>query len=627
MFLRRMLGSVCALVVAGGALVLPPAAAYAESTGGAWFVDDAETSPGAAKAFPPPDVSRTRLSPLDADAALGQLVAPDVLAQDPGDERVVVPAAPSFALQLFDGRQVQVSVAEVALTKSVGSSSQASVVEVLGQATSAEGGSGSVTLSFVPGIAGYELYGGVQETSNPSVTIKPAGDDTYRIEETNLAYEPPQKMTEPGLVEPTQEDLDEVVTEAAQGLTTIDVLVGFANNFQSVSAVESYIASQIAFMNQALMNSGVVLRARVMKISYVNYTQNGSNIVADVENLRAGAGDLWRLKSERDAIGADLVTLIVPNATNACGVAGRPTSRYGARESGAYSVTATATYCYRKFTLAHELGHSLGLSHNPEVPASAPPVFPYSHGSSTPGVARDIMGYECWSGGVDTCPVRLQYSNPWVNYLGTGVASGEPTYRNGARALNEMASTIANYRQRARAWDVPPSYKFFKEINWMLVKGYSTGFSDGTFRPNDPVSREAMAAFLYRYAGSPSYHAPARSPFKDVPKGHKFYKQITWLNSKGITTGYKDGTFKPGNSISRQAMAAFFYRYAGSPKYTAPSKARFSDVPRSAQFYKEISWLNSTGITTGYAGGTFRPGDPVTRAAMAAFIYRYDRKF
>ncbi|QIM18463.1 hypothetical protein G7066_07175 [Leucobacter coleopterorum] len=514
---------------------------------------------------------------------------------------------------------------------------------MLGQAITPEGGTGSVTLSFVPGVTGYELFGGVQETSNPSVIIKPdeGKDNTYSIEETNLAYEPTQNMTEPEGEAPTQEDISaaeelgaaepdtttEAATSAAQGLATIDVLVGFANNFESVGAVESYIASQIAFMNQALLNSGVTLRVRVMKIIYVNYTQSWSNIVTDIDNLRSGAGDLWRLKAERDAIGADLVTMIVPNATNACGVAGRPTSVYGAREGGAYSVTATAPYCYRKFTLAHELGHSLGLSHNPEVPAAAPPIFPYSHGSSTPGVARDIMGYECWSGGVDTCPVRLQYSNPWINYLGTGVASGEPVYRHGARALNEMAATIANYRQRVRAWDVPTSHKFFKEINWMIGKRYSNGFSDGTYRPNDSVSREAMAAFLYRYAGSPSYRPPARSPFTDVPRGHKFYKQITWLSSTGITTGYKDGTFKPGYSISRQAMAAFFYRFAGSPKYTAPTKARFKDVRRSAQFYKEVSWLASTGITTGYGGGIFRPNEPVTRGAMAAFIYRYDRKF
>lgn len=576
---------------------------------------------------PEPGIARVRETRLDADAALAQVVTQESLAQARMDERVVVPAASGFTLELFDDRQINVTATEVALTMSSAMPSSAPTVEVLGQATTPEGGAGSVTLAFVPGAQGYELTGAVQENSSAPVMLTPEGADTYHLEESDLTTELGREMSEPTLVAPEVEDVKAVVPKGAQAAKTIDVLVGFANNFPSVGFVHGYIASQIAFMNQAMANSGVTLRVRVMDIRYVNYTQSGNNLVADVENLRSGAGDLWRLKNGRDALGADLVTLIVPAATNACGVAARPSSRFGAREGGAYSVTATAPYCSNKFTLAHELGHSLGLSHNPEIPAAAPPVFPYSHGSSTPGVARDVMGYECWSGARDTCPVRLQYSNPWVNYLGTGVASGEPAYRNAARALNEMAATIANYRDPVLAWDVPTSHQFFKEITWMLRNGYSTGFADGRYSPNEPVSREAMAAFLYRYAGSPSYRAPARSPFTDVPRGSKFYKQIAWLSSKGITTGYRDKTFRPKDAISRQAMAAFFYRYAGSPRYSAPARPRFSDVGRSAKFYKHISWFRSTGITTGYAGGTYKPHNPVTRAAMAAFIYRYDKKF
>ncbi|QIM18462.1 hypothetical protein G7066_07170 [Leucobacter coleopterorum] len=78
-------------------------------------------------------MSQSRVSPLDADAALGQLVSPDVLAQDPGDERVVVPSASNFALQLFDGRQMQVTVQEVALTKSVGASTQSPTLRCSGK--------------------------------------------------------------------------------------------------------------------------------------------------------------------------------------------------------------------------------------------------------------------------------------------------------------------------------------------------------------------------------------------------------------------------------------------------------------------------------------------------------------
>ena len=68
--------------------------------------------------------------------------------------------------------------------------------------------------------------------------------------------------------------------------------------------------------------------------------------------------------------------------------------------------------------------------------------------------------------------------------------------------------------------------------------------------------------------------------------------------AQGITTGWPDGTYRPEGSVNRDAMAAFFYRYAGSPEYTAPAQARFTDVPTDKQFYREISWLAEQGVTT-----------------------------
>jgi len=94
----------------------------------------------------------------------------------------------------------------------------------------------------------------------------------------------------------------------------------------------------------------------------------------------------------------------------------------------------------------------------------------------------------------------------------------------------------------------------------MADAGISTGWSDGTFRPGEPVSRIAMAAFMYRFAGSPVFTPPAVSPFTDVPTGMTFYKEISWMADAGISTGWSDGSFRPGTEVSRQAMAAFMFR-------------------------------------------------------------------
>src|SRR5690554_5823642 len=76
----------------------------------------------------------------------------------------------------------------------------------------------------------------------------------------------------------------------------------------------------------------------------------------------------------------------------------------------------------------------------------------------------------------------------------------------------------------------------------------------------------------------------ATDEFTDVPADHKFRTEITWLADQQITTGYANGTFKPQDSVSREAFAAFLYRLAGKPKVSLPSKSPFKDVGKSAQF-------------------------------------------
>jgi protocatechuate 3,4-dioxygenase beta subunit len=172
--------------------------------------------------------------------------------------------------------------------------------------------------------------------------------------------------------------------------------------------------------------------------------------------------------------------------------------------------------------------------------------------------------------------------------------------------------------------DVAPGSQFAAEISWLADSGVTRGFPDNTFRPLASVNRDAMAAFLYRFAGEPAFTPPAVSPFSDVPTSNQFYKEITWLRSTGITTGYPDGTFRPLAPIGRDAMAAFLYRFAGEPAFTPPAVSPFVDMTPSTQFYREVTWMRSVGITTGFPDRTFRPGASIARDAMAAFLFRFD---
>ena len=176
--------------------------------------------------------------------------------------------------------------------------------------------------------------------------------------------------------------------------------------------------------------------------------------------------------------------------------------------------------------------------------------------------------------------------------------------------------------------DVPIGASFFNEIQWLAQTGITGGYSDCTFRPQNNVHRGAMAAFLYRLAGpwvTATFQTPATARFRDVPRGAPFFREIEWLASTGITAGYADGTFRPQNNVHRGAMAAFLYRLAGSEvtaTFQTPATARFRDVPRGAPFFRQIEWMAANGISTGYADGTFRPQINVHRGAMATFMHR-----
>ena len=165
---------------------------------------------------------------------------------------------------------------------------------------------------------------------------------------------------------------------------------------------------------------------------------------------------------------------------------------------------------------------------------------------------------------------------------------------------------------------------FAGEILSLYDRGIMNGFSDGSFRGGWSVNRDAMAAFLHRLANPGVGATPCTGDaFADVPAEHPFCAEIAWLADAGITTGYPDGDFRPGIAVTREAMAAFLYRFthdgADAPACTT---APFADVTTGHPFCGEIAWLAETGISTGWSDGTYRPGAYVERQAMAAFLYR-----
>ena len=228
------------------------------------------------------------------------------------------------------------------------------------------------------------------------------------------------------------------------------------------------------------------------------------------------------------------------------------------------------------------------------------------------------------------CPSGGQlYEDEWFDDQDTqatsttfGLTAGQTVVKN---AVLPVAGPFADVRTRS---------PFFTQIGWMYTQGISTGYVVNgvrTYHTTDAVSRQAMAAFLYRMAGSPSFTPPTTPTFTDVAADSPFFTAVEWMYATGISTGTvnPDSTrsYNPLGAVSRQAMAAFLFRFNGSPaSFTAPSTPSFADVPADSTYFRQIEWMKSTGISTGYVSGgvtTYHPLDPVTRQAMAAFLNRY----
>jgi predicted outer membrane repeat protein len=176
--------------------------------------------------------------------------------------------------------------------------------------------------------------------------------------------------------------------------------------------------------------------------------------------------------------------------------------------------------------------------------------------------------------------------------------------------------------------DVHDGHPFFLEVEWMAEHEISEGYLPGpAYRPSDPVSRQAMSAFLYRLAGEPAFADPTTATFADVSPSNPFFTEVEWMAAEGISTGYPGSpkpTYRPSAVVSRQAMSAFLYRYS-TDLFVPPGTPTFTDVGTGHHFFLEIEWMADERISTGYLPGPeYRPSSAVSRQAMSAFLYRLD---
>ncbi len=159
-------------------------------------------------------------------------------------------------------------------------------------------------------------------------------------------------------------------------------------------------------------------------------------------------------------------------------------------------------------------------------------------------------------------------------------------------------------------------------IDFMSANELVTGTAAKTFSPNQTMTRAMLVTILYRVADKPSVKNVS-NPFTDVKAGTYYYDAVLWAYKNNIVTGTSNMTFNPNGAVTREQIAAILYRYAGSPRVNASLKGYSDQNKVSTYATTAMEWAVKNGIITGKSATTLDPTGKGTRAEVAVMLHRY----
>ena len=174
--------------------------------------------------------------------------------------------------------------------------------------------------------------------------------------------------------------------------------------------------------------------------------------------------------------------------------------------------------------------------------------------------------------------------------------------------------------------DVPPGAWYEEAVRYAYTHGIMEGMSATTFVPNKSLTRAEAVQVLYNLEDQPTVSGTAAFP--DLV--YEWYKPaIAWAESTGVVDGYEDGTFRPDQPVTRMEFAQMLYNYAKYKGYDLTAEGDLSSFPDgdSVQPWAEtaMTWANGNQLINGHDDGTLEPGGTTTRAQAAAILMRFDQ--
>ena len=172
--------------------------------------------------------------------------------------------------------------------------------------------------------------------------------------------------------------------------------------------------------------------------------------------------------------------------------------------------------------------------------------------------------------------------------------------------------------------DVDTSLWYHAAIDYAIEKGMMNGVGLGEFAPNGLLSRGMMVTILYRLEGKP---AVSGAPFADVGSGLWYTDAVAWAAANGIVDGYGNGNFGPEDNITREQMAAILYRYASFKGYDMSARGNlssFTDGSQTSAWAREaMQWAVGTGLINGKGNATLDPLGTAQRSEVAQILMNF----
>jgi hypothetical protein len=207
-------------------------------------------------------------------------------------------------------------------------------------------------------------------------------------------------------------------------------------------------------------------------------------------------------------------------------------------------------------------------------------------------------------------PIKVQQI-----YLAESIAEKQGT---GTIYLDKLQAVYLDTYQEPMFNDINAKFWAKTEIEYLASRDIITGYPEGNFKPESKLSRAHAAVLLARALKLDTQNVTDIS-YVDVPKTHPYYAQIAAVVNYQIMSGKGEGKFDPEGNLTRAQMAAILVK---AYSLTGTYEKGFKDVPKDYWAGKQIHALAASGITTGYPDGTFKPGATVTRVQYSAFLYR-----